>query len=325
MNILVTGCAGFIGAKICELLLKEGNIVYGIDNYSDAYDSKLKYFRIDKLRKKSNFDFTECDISAKENLKFINDKIISKNKIDAVMNIAARAGVRQSIDDPWIYYSTNVVGCLNLLELCKLNGINKFVLASTSSVYGENNIPFSEELKTDYQLSPYASSKKAAESLCYVYHKNYELDISILRYFTVYGPAGRPDMSVYRFIKWIAEDHEVEVFGDGDQARDFTYIDDIARGSILALKNIGYEIINLGSGNPASINQIINIIEHELGKKGNIVNKGKHPADIISTCADISKAKELLGWTPQVDLKSGLINSINWYRENIDLVSSVKV
>ncbi|MGH7884585.1 MAG: SDR family NAD(P)-dependent oxidoreductase [Thermodesulfobacteriota bacterium] len=327
MKIIVTGCAGFIGSRITELLISSGSTVFGLDNFSDSYDIRLKHFRLNKLNLLNNFKFFECDISDTQKLSDTYQKIVRgfDSKIDSVINLAARAGVRYSIENPGIYYSTNVFGTLNLLELCKTKGINKFVLASTSSIYGNNETPFIEDQITDKQLSPYASSKKAAEGLCYTYYKNFNLDISILRYFTVYGPAGRPDMSVYRFIKWISEGEDVVFYGDGNQKRDFTYVDDIAYGTILALKNLGFEIINLGSGNPVSLNDIVNMINVNIKKDYKIVHYNSNPADIDSTWADISKAKKILDWRPECGLLEGIKNSIEWYRNNYKLVKNIEV
>ena len=242
------------------------------------------------------------------------------------MNLAARAGVRASVENPWVYLETNIKGTLNLLELCSLRspmrgaiprigatssygkdfGVKKFLLASTSSIYGESEMPFREDQKTDFQLSPYAASKKGAESLAYTYHYLYGIDITIPRYYTVFGPAGRPDMSVFKFIHRIAEGLPIPVYGDGSQERDFTYIDDIARGSIAALKPLGYEVINLGSDRPVKLNHVIQLIEQYLGKKAQIEFQPRHPADVQATWADITRARELLGWRPLVSIEEGI-------------------
>ncbi len=327
MNILVTGCAGFIGSKISELLSLRGDNVFGLDNFSDSYDIRLKQFRLDKLKHLDNFHFLHCDVSDNDALKNSYEIIEGTHgaKVDVVVNLAARAGVRYSLENPWIYYSTNVFGTLNLLELCKSKKINKFVLASTSSIYGNNPTPYDEGQVVDKQLSPYASSKKSAEELCYTYHKNFGIDISILRYFTVYGPAGRPDMSVYRFIKWVAEGSDLIFYGDGNQKRDFTYIDDIAKGTILAIKNLGFEIINLGSGKPVSLIDLVDMIKMNIKKEVKIVYQGVHPADIHSTWADISKANKILDWQPDYDIKQGIKSTIEWYNNNRELVKDVEL
>lgn len=328
MNIIVSGCAGFIGVKVCELLLERGDSVFGLDNMSDAYDVRLKHHRLETLHRLDRFSFFECDISDSPKLLSVCEEIRSfceGGRIDCVVNLAARAGVRQSIENPWIYYSTNVTGTLNLLEFCRSEEIGKFVLASTSSVYGENEIPFVEDMKTDYQLSQYASSKKSAEGLCSVYNSLYGIDISVLRYFTVYGPAGRPDMSVFRFIKWINEGEEIVILGDGEQKRDFTYVDDIAAGTVLAIRNLGFEIINLGSSVSVSLNEIIDVIERGTGKKAKITCSPPHPSDIKVTLASIEKAKRVLDWEPCFDIETGIENSLRWYNANEALVRSIEV
>ncbi|MDW8067148.1 MAG: NAD-dependent epimerase/dehydratase family protein, partial [Aquificaceae bacterium] len=248
-SFLVTGCAGFIGWKVSEKLLQKGHKVVGIDNMNDYYDVKLKEYRLNSLKEYSNFEFYPIDIENFDALK----EVFRKHSFDCVINEAARAGVRYSIQNPHIYFTTNVIGTLNLLELCKHTEVKKFVLASTSSLYAGQSMPFKEDLPVNTPISPYAASKKSAEVLCYTYHYLYGIDVSVVRYFTVYGPAGRPDMSVFRFIKWILEDKPLQVFGDGSQSRDFTYVDDIAEGTLLATKPMGYEIINLGNNQPSSL------------------------------------------------------------------------
>ena len=257
MSIIVTGVAGFIANKTAEILLKSKKEVIGIDNINDYYDVKIKNYRLKQLKKYKNFKFFKLDIENKKSL----EKIFSKNKISAVINLAARAGVRYSMENPFVYVSTNTMGTLNLLDLCREHKIKKFVLASTSSLYAGQKMPFTETLAVNTPISPYAASKKGAEAMCYSYHYLYGIDISIVRYFTVYGPSGRPDMSIIRFIIWIDEGTPIELFGDGSQSRDFTYVDDIARGTIKALKKVGFEVINLGGGNnPISLNYVIVLI-----------------------------------------------------------------
>ena len=314
-RVIVTGCAGFIGWKVSEMLLDFGKEVIGIDNLNDAYDVRLKEWRLNQLLPRDKFKFYKLDISQKETIfDFFNQ--INANSSDAIINLAARAGVRQSLENPWVYYETNAIGTLNLLECCKNHGIKKFVLASTSSLYGNHNkIPFSEDDDTNRPLSPYAASKKAAETLCFTYHHLYGLDITIFRYFTVYGPAGRPDMSIFRFIKWILEDQPLIIYGDGNQSRDFTYVDDIARGTILGLKNLGYEIINLGSDSPHSLIEIIKIIEELTGKQVLIKYEPSHKADIEKSWAEIKKACALIGWKPSKIINKGIEISIDWMKK----------
>ncbi len=320
MRILVTGAAGFIGAKTAELLLQDGHTVIGVDNLNDAYDPALKRWRLSQLEPYANFQFHQVDISEWEPTKQVFEAHLP---YDAVINLAARAGVRQSVQNPWVYVATNTTGALNLLELCRLHGVSKYVLASTSSLYGNNERPFREDMPTDKPLSPYAASKKGAEALCHTYHHLYGLDISVLRYFTVYGPAGRPDMSIFRFIRWIAEGEPIQVFGDGLQERDFTYVDDIARGTIAALKPLGYEIINLGGDRPVSLKWIIETIENLLGKKAVWQTEPMHPADVKATWADITKARTLLGWEPQIGIEEGLRRSVEWYLTNREWAKEV--
>jgi len=325
MNIIVTGCAGFIGSRVAELLLNEEHTVYGVDNIDSSYDRRLKQWRLDRLESYDNFVFENTDITDEKKLSELFRTILVKNKkeLDAVINLAAKAGVRRSIDEPAAYYRTNLIGVLNLLELCRQFKINKFVQASTSSVYGGNDVPFSEHQKTDRQLSPYASSKKSAELLCYTYHSLYGTDMTVLRYFTVYGPAGRPDMSPFRFIKWTVEGEDISIYGDGGQMRDFTYVDDVARGTILGLGEQGYKIINLGSNRPVELAKFLEIIQTSAGKKSNIVYGPVNPADVMVTWADISAAKELLGWKPAVSLEDGISRSVDWYVQNRDWAKKI--
>jgi UDP-glucuronate 4-epimerase len=244
---------------------------------------------------------------------------------DAIINLAARAGVRYSMENPFVYFTTNANGTLNLLELAKDYGIKKFVLASTSSLYAGQPMPFKESLPVNTPISPYAASKKAAEVTCYTYHYLYGIDISIVRYFTVYGPAGRPDMSIFRFIYKIMKGEPIEVFGDGTQSRDFTYVDDIAEGTVRALKPLGYEIINLGGNQPYQLNEVIQIIEELLGKKAKIVYKSFHKADLKATWADINKAKQLLDWEPKVSLQEGLRKTVEWFKKNWNWLKEIEI
>jgi UDP-glucuronate 4-epimerase len=321
MHVLLTGAAGFIGSKVAELLLAEGHSVVGIDNLNDAYDPRLKQHRLDGLLGKEGFLFTRLDIVDRDAL----DRVCSaQGSFDAVINLAARAGVRPSVQDPWVYVDTNMVGTLNLLELCRWLGCDKFVLASTSSLYGGSNPqPFSEDQDTSRPLSPYAASKKGAETLAYTYHFLHGIDVTVLRYFTVYGPAGRPDMSLFRFCRWIAEGQPVEILGDGHQSRDFTYVDDIARGTILGTKRVGYEIINLGSDQPHELLRTVELLEKETGKKADLVFAPPDKADVRSTWANIQKARELLGWQPEVSLEEGVRRLVAWYMDHRELASAL--
>jgi UDP-glucuronate 4-epimerase len=308
----LTGVAGFIASKVAEFLLADGHTIVGVDNLNDAYDVRLKQWRLAQLEGKSGFGFRKVDIRDRDGLRDVFGR-----GFDAVINLAARAGVRRSVDDPWVYFDTNVTGTLNLLELCRDFEVEKFVLASTSSLYGANNPrPFREDANTDGPLSPYAASKKAAEVLCYTYHYLYNIDVTVFRYFTVYGPAGRPDMSLFRFTQWISEGRPVVVYGDGQQSRDFTYVDDIARGTIAGLNPLGYEVINLGSDEPIVLMDAIRLVEELVGKKATLVYKPRHPADVLATWADIDRAEKLLGWRSQLSFEQGTAHLIAWYKAN---------
>jgi len=322
----VTGVCGFIASQVCSQLLEQGDQVIGVDNLNNYYDVRLKKWRLDQLTchpNANNFRFVKLDIENQENLK---ELCRLEGHFDAVLNLAARAGVRYSMENPHVYLSTNAEGSLNLLECMREHECSKFVLASTSSLYAGQKMPFTEDLAVNEPLSPYAASKKAGELMAYSYHKLYGIDVSVVRYFTVFGPAGRPDMSPYRFIKWITEGETIQMFGDGSQSRDFTYIDDIVSGTIAATKEVGYEIINLGGGrNPVSLNAIIAKLEELIGKKAKINHKPFHVADLMETWADIEKAKHLLGWEPQTTLDQGLENSVRWYIDNRDWLKQIPV
>lgn len=308
-KVLLTGAAGFIGAKTAEKLLARGIEVVGIDNLNDYYDVNLKKYRLSQITS-PKFTFLDLDIENKKAL----DDLFQTHQFDVVFNLAARAGVRYSMENPSIYMSTNAQGSLNLLECMKEHKVKKFVLASTSSLYAGQPMPFKEDLAVNTPISPYAASKKAAEVMAYTYHYLYGIDVSVVRYFTVYGPAGRPDMSPYIFADSLLKGNELPVFGDGTQSRDFTFVDDIAEGTILAAKNVGYEIINLGGGNnPYTLLQMIELMEKYSGKKAKLKLSDKVKADMDVTWADISKAKKLLGWEPKVSFEEGIRQLMSWH------------
>ena len=314
-TILVAGCAGFIGWKVCEQLLAGGRTVVGVDNLNDAYDARLKEWRLAQLQPAPGFHFHRADITDRAALKRLSDAIAIQ-KIDAVINLAARAGVRYSVVNPWAYVDTNVTGTLNLLDLCREMGIPKIVLASSSSLYGrENPLPYTEDQPTDRPISPYAASKKAAEALCYTYHHLHGLDVTVFRYFTVYGPAGRPDMMPFRLVQWISEGRPVVVYGDGSQSRDFTFVEDIARGTIAGLARVGLEVVNLGSDRPVSLLDAIRLVEALTGRQAHVVHHPSQAADMPATWADIGKAQRLLGWRPSVSFEEGMARLVDWYRQ----------
>src|SRR4030042_1516440 len=363
LNILVTGAAGFIGWKVCEFILTKPNLipneintnndpnainVIGIDNMNDYYDVRLKQWRLDQLKKCPNFKFHHLDIENYSSLKKLFGSYSGNSSVSAlpsssknlfpsqgdtfqrdsapflaVINLAARAGVRYSMENPFVYYMTNVIGNLNLLELCREYSVKKYVLASTSSLYAGQKMPFKEDLPVNEPISPYAASKKAAEVTCYTYNKLYNIDVTILRYFTVYGPASRPDMSPLRFISWVYQEKPVIIYGDGNQSRDFTYVDDIARGTILAMKPLGFEIINLGGDQPVKLMDFLHMIGDRLGKKVKITHEPTHPTDMQATWADINKEQAELKWQPNTNLEQGIENSIQWFYENQTLAASI--
>lgn len=318
-NYLLTGAAGFIGSKVAEVLLADGHTVVGVDNLNDAYDVRLKHWRLAQLEAQPGFAFHHLDITDRSALANLVD-----SPFDAVINLAARAGVRPSVQNPWVYFETNVTGTLNLLEMCRELPVAKFVLASTSSLYGAHNPrPFREDADTDGPLSPYAASKKAAEVLCHTYHYLHGINVTVLRYFTVYGPAGRPDMSLFRFVQWIHEGRPVLVYGDGQQSRDFTYVDDVARGTVAALKLSGHQVINLGSDEPVVLMDAIRLVEDLVGNRADLRFEPRHPADVLATWADIHKAGQLLDWQPRVQLEDGLQRLVGWYKTHRDWAKDI--
>ncbi len=341
---LVTGVAGFIAARVAEMLLAQGHSVVGVDNLNDYYDVRLKDYRLARLLGETGwrpggdarraqyagrqrrtaphgrFVFENVDV---EDLAAL-EKLFREFQFTAVFNLAARAGVAYSLENPHVYLTTNAHGTLNLLECQRKFSVKKMVLASTSSLYAGSELPFHEDQPVNTPLSPYAASKKAAELFAYSHHKMHGLDITVARYFTVFGPAGRPDMSLFRFIQWIENGRPVQLFGDGKQSRDFTFVDDIARGTILAAKPVGFEVINFGGGrSPTTLGEVIGKIENALGKKALVQGLPPMAADIKATRADIAKAGRLLGWQPQVSFDDGLAATIAWHRENHEWLGAV--
>ncbi len=318
-HYLVTGAAGFIGSRTAEMLVQDGHTVLGLDNLNDAYDVRMKDYRLKRLQKLPGFTFRRLDISQQADV-----QQLKAERFDAIVHLAARAGVRASVENPHLFYETNLTGTLNLLELCRAGGCPKFLLASTSSIYGANPpYPTPETASTSEPLQPYAASKKAAEVLAYSYHYLHGLDVSVVRYFTVYGPAGRPDLAMFRFCQWIHEGRPVRINGDGNQSRGFTYLDDIARGTILALKPLGYEIFNLGGHEVITINALVELLEELIGRKAAVQYGPLNPADMLANWADVSKAKQMLSWQPQVGLADGVKRLVEWYAAERSWASEV--
>ena len=318
-NYLVTGAAGFIASRVSEFLIHDGHTVVGLDNMNNAYDVRMKEYRLRKLQTMPGFIFHKLDISEKSVINAFKD-----DRFDAVINLAARAGVRSSVENPWVYLESNITGTLNMLEICRQTGTKKFLLASTSSIYGANPpYPTPETASSDEPLQPYAASKKGDEALAHAYHYLHNIDVNVVRYFTVYGPAGRPDLALFRFTQWINEGRPVQVYGDGEQSRGFTYLDDIARGTIQALKPLGYEIINLGGHEVITINNLVTLIEDVVGKKAVVEHGPAVMADMRSNWADVRKAGKLLGWEPQVDLREGVRRLSEWYNAERDWAKDV--
>ena len=318
---LITGAAGFIARRVIEKLTDAGHEVVGVDNLNDSYDVRLKEWRLRKISSIKSFSFYRDDICRPA---FFEGLQAQGTGFDAVIHLAARAGVRQAGEMPEVYLQTNTMGTLNVLDWCRKSGVRKVVLASTSSIYGANPpLPTPEDAESSRPLQIYAASKKAAEVMAYTYHHLYGLDASVLRFFTVYGPAGRPDMVMFRFAKWVAEGVPVQVTGDGSQMRGFTNLEDIADGVLLALKPLGYEIINLGGHETITISELLSKIETLLGKKAQIEYIPRHPADVEANWADVSKARRLLGWQPSVSLEDGIRGLVDWYLEQREWASQV--
>ncbi|HLC67137.1 MAG TPA: NAD-dependent epimerase/dehydratase family protein [Candidatus Nanoarchaeia archaeon] len=308
-TILVTGGAGFIGSHLCERLRKEGKRVIVVDDFNNFYDPAVKRANADLLRMQG-CTVHELDIRSPKLA-----ELFAAEAITAVIHLAARAGVRPSLQDPMLYAQVNIAGTLNLLELCRKYGVQRFIFGSSSSVYGTNQkVPFSEADQTDHPMSPYAISKIAAEQYCKIYHQLFGLRITCLRFFTVYGPRGRPDMAVYKFTEAVREGGEILLFAGGKLKRDFTYVTDIVEGIVAALdRNHPFEIINLGNAHPISVQQLVNVIEQILGQKAKLQQAPAQPGDVPITYADIAKAKRLLDWEPKVGIEEGMKQFCDWF------------
>lgn len=313
MKVLITGGAGFIGSHLCEALLGRGEKVVVIDEFNDFYDPLLKEENVRPFESHPNFKLYRTDIRDRRKV----FDCVKADPPDAVCHIAARAGVRPSIDDPLLYEEVNCVGTLNVLEAVKRLNLKNFLFASSSSVYGINSkVPFSEEDPITSPISPYAATKRAGELMAFTYSHLYNMPVTCLRFFTVYGEKGRPDMAVAKFTRLIREGREIEVYGDGSARRDFTYVGDIIHGLLNALYNpFKYEIINLGGSNTIEVSGLISIIEKSLGKKARIKYRDPMPGDVPITYADIRKAEKLIGFKPRVGLDEGVGRYVKWFLE----------
>jgi UDP-glucuronate 4-epimerase len=313
MIALITGIAGFIGSNLSDHLLSLNHKVIGIDNYDKFYDKSVKFNNISNSFNSSSFVFYEVDILNYSKL----SEIISKEKPDVVIHLAAKAGVRPSIKDPKGYFNVNVNGTLNILEAMRYSNVKKMIFASSSSVYGNcRMVPFNEEMNVDNPISPYAASKKAGELLCHAYHHLHAMDIFCLRFFTVYGPRQRPDLAIHKFTKSIIEETEMPFYGDGTTRRDYTHINDIVHGiekSIDSLK--GYGIFNLGESHTTSLEELVTILERAIGKKANKKLFPMQEGDVLQTYADILKARQILGYAPTVKFEEGVFEYVKWFKD----------
>jgi len=311
MQVLVTGAAGFIGSHLCRRLLADGHHVVALDNFDPFYDPQVKRDNIADCLSKKEFQLIEGDIRDSGCV----ETILSANNIELTIHLAARAGVRPSIEDPLGYQDVNIRGTMVLLEAARKHGIKKFIFASSSSVYGNNTkVPFSETDNVDNPISPYAATKKAGELLCYTYHHLFDIDMVCLRFFTVYGPRQRPDLAIHKFAKLIEHGQQIPVFGDGSMMRDFTYIDDIIDGITASMRVcVGYEIYNLGESRPVRLDDLIGAIEKSLGRKAIIKRLPEQPGDVRVTYADVSKAVAKLGYDPKTSLEDGLKKFVEWF------------
>jgi UDP-glucuronate 4-epimerase len=315
-TILVTGGAGFIGSHLCERLLSDGVHVICIDNFDSFYDPNIKIKNVEKIAKKfpDRFELVTGDIRNPDHLK----GIFQKSRVDFVVHLAARAGVRPSIADPLLYQDVNIRGTNVLLEACKEHGIKNFIFASSSSVYGENQrVPFTEKDLDIQPISPYGATKRAGELLCYSYHHLYGMNIACLRIFTAYGPRQRPEMAIHKFTRLIDQGGKIPMYGDGSSRRDYTYIDDLIEGILGVIhRHKGFEIYNLGESQTTSLKELIRLIEESFGKKANIEMLELQPGDVSVTYADITKAKQMLKYQPKVKMEEGIRRFVEWYKGN---------
>lgn len=314
MKLLVTGGAGFIGSQLCERLIDRGDNIVCIDNFNDFYDPRIKRKNVKNLLQNEKFLLFEEDICDYDSL----EKIFSSNSFDAIVHLAARAGVRPSIEQPLLYGRVNVNATMNLLEMSKIHNVKKFIFASSSSIYGNTKkVPFSESDNVDNPVSPYAASKKAGELIAYTYFHLYQISISVIRFFTVYGPKQRPDMAIHKFTRMIDKGEKIPVFGDGSSKRDYTFISDIIDGIISSISCCsGYEIYNLGDSKTINLLEMISTIEKYLGKRAKFEYLSRQPGDVDITYADISKAAKKLDYSPKIYFDEGIKIFVDWYKRN---------
>jgi UDP-glucuronate 4-epimerase len=312
MKAIVTGAAGFIGSHLCERLLAQDYSIVGIDNFDEFYDPKIKRDNIKACLTNKRFRLVEADI---RNAEKMNE--ITSEGADVIVHLAAKAGVRPSIEQPLAYADVNINGTMTLLETAKKNRISKFIFASSSSVYGNNKkVPFSENDNVDFPISPYAATKKAGELICHTYHHLYGISITCLRYFTVYGPRQRPDLAIHKFARLIEQGNPIPVYGDGSMMRDFTYIDDIIDGTAAAINKCrDFNVYNLGESRPISVKNLIAELEKTLGKKALIEILPMQPGDVERTYADVGRAKKDLGYLPKTQISEGLMRFVEWLRK----------
>jgi len=314
MKVLITGAAGFIGSHLSERLLDDGWTVVGVDNFDDFYDPQIKRGNISDCLKDKKFQLIEADIRDGA----VMDKTVGDG-IEIIVHLAALAGVRPSIAQPLLYADVNVNGTMVLLEAAKKHKVGKFIFGSSSSVYGNSEkVPFSEDDNVDFPISPYAATKKAGELICHTYHHLYDMSMTCLRFFTVYGPRQRPDLAIHKFATLIEQDKPIPVYGDGTMMRDFTYIDDIIDGTVAAMdKCEGFNIYNLGESRPITVNDLVSEIENALGQKAIKENQPPQPGDVERTYADISKAAKELGYNPSTLIREGLAKFVTWLRRSM--------
>jgi UDP-glucuronate 4-epimerase len=312
MRFLVTGGAGFIGSHLCQRLIRDDHTVVCYDNFNNYYDPEIKRLNVRDLTGDPDFRLVEGDILDFDGLQ----GVFEESRPEVVVHLAARAGVRPSIEQPRLYQKVNVEGSVNCLELGARYQVSRFILASSSSVYGNNKkVPFSEKDPVDFPVSPYAATKKACELVAYTYHSLYKLPVTCLRFFTVYGPRQRPDMAIHKFTRALMRDEEITMFGDGSSRRDYTYIDDIISGVERAVRNCsGYHIYNLGESRTTELRELIRLLENATGHRARIRRMPNQPGDVAVTYADVTRAREELGYQPTTPIEEGILRFVEWYR-----------